>query len=435
MKYAVVVADTFALGPAYLISHLRAAGHEVKLIFDPLHHSCGGTKKTWLSKLFSVESYNINQIKKFKPDAVIFSVITAHYQWAVRLARKIKVRVGCKIIIGGIHVRSVPLHAIDPVFDTVVQDASLDYFGITFDPDRIFPEREDFYKELPPCHREHPFIMTEFGCPFSCTYCLPRHLKTRHPKRTIDGCIRELKWLKAHGARRVSIWDDTFTHDKDWLINFLIRYIDEVGLPFRCLTHPKFVDPVVVGALKEAGCYTIDMGIQTGNAELRRKVLNRHETNEEFLRACRLIKAAGIKLVIDHIFEIPGESDETNEESYQLYKIARPDLIHCFKLLYFPGAKIIDEALRVGRLTPEDVKRIEEGRGVVYASGEHNRVARVNKFCRRMLAIPIGGGASGRLPDWLIKFIAYIRIGEDFLPQTIIQQHIYWTWRRLCKIR
>jgi radical SAM superfamily enzyme YgiQ (UPF0313 family) len=434
MRYAICVADTFSLGAGYIISHLRDMGHEVILVFDPLQHSCGGTKKTWLSKAFSVESYNIEKIKKFNPDAVLFSVITAHYQWALRLAKKIKDKVGCKIIFGGVHATSVPdVVKKNSFVDEVVAGCGISYFGGKFLPDKIFPERRDFYRELPSCHRKHPFIMTEFGCPFSCTYCQPRHLKFTAPRRTIDGCIRELKYLVELGAERFSIWDDAFTRDEEWLIDFLVRYIDEVNKPFRCLTHPKLVTPRIVGCLKEAGCYTIDMGIQTGNEELRRKVLNRYETNEEFLRACHLIKKAGIKLVIDHIFEIPGESDASNQESLDLYKKAKPDLIHCFKLLYFPKTRIIDKALSAGYLKPQDVERINEGNFTLYASGEHQRVAKVNPFVKKMLATPLGERWEF-LPDWAIKLACYIRIGHDFLPQTILQNQTYFTWRRLCKM-
>jgi hypothetical protein len=433
MKYCIVVADTFALGPAYMISHLRHHGHEVKLIFDPMHHSQGGTKDSFLARAFSVEDYNIKQIKKFNPDACLFSCLTAHYQWALRIAKRIKDEVGCKIIFGGVHATSVPNVVRENTFiNDVVEGDGCAYFGFKFDPDRIFPAREDFYRELPPCHRVHPFIMTDFGCPFSCSYCLPRELKIKAPRRTIDGCIRELKELKAMGAKRFSIWDDTFTRDKEWLVNFLVRYQEEIDLPFRCLTHPKCVDNEIVGWLKECKCYTIDMGIQTGSEELRRTALNRYETNAEFLKAASLIKRAGITFIVDHIFEIPGESDATNAQSYELYKSASPDLIHCFKLLYFPKSAIIKTAISEGYLKESDNYRIERGLGSVYASGEHQRVAKINPWVRKMLAIPLGPRWE-KMPDWLIKLALYIRIKQDFLPQTIIQNQIYFTWKRLFK--
>jgi hypothetical protein len=434
MRYAICAADTFSLGSGYLISYLRNEGHEVKLIFDPLQHSKGGTQETWLSRLFSVEEYNLKQLEEFKPDAVLFSVLTAHYQWALKLAKKIKDRIGCKIIFGGVHPTTVPeVVKKNKFIDEICIGEGIKHFGGTFDPDKIFPAREDFFKELPRCHRIHPFIMTDFGCPFSCTYCLDRKYKIKTPRRSVESCIEELKQLKKMGAKRISIWDDAFTANKRWLNEFLAYYIMEIKLPFRCLTHPKLIDDITARNLRRAGCYTIDMGIQTGNENLRREILNRKETNEEFLKACKAIKDAGIKLVIDHIFEIPKESYWTNKESYELYRMAKPDLIHCFKLLYFPKSKIADIALEQGILTQEDIDNINEGKFVVYASGENQRVAEINPFVKKMLAIPLGGGLWEKMPDWLIKLACYIRIGEDFLPQTIMQNQIFFTYKRMKK--
>lgn len=107
--------------------------------------------------------------------------------------------------------------------------------------------------------------------------------------------------------------------------------------------------------------------------------------------------------------------------------------MHCFKLLYFPRAKIIDTAILHGRLQPGDVDKINRGLGAVYASGEHQRVAKINPWVKKMLAIPLGSGLWEKAPDWLIKLACYLRIGEDFLPQTIIQNQIYFTLKRMMK--
>jgi hypothetical protein len=100
--------------------------------------------------------------------------------------------------------------------------------------------------------------------------------------------------------------------------------------------------------------------------------------------------------------------------------------------LYFPKSKIIDTALQKGCLKPEDVAAIDEGHFALYASGEHQRVAKINPWVRKMLAIPIGENLEW-LPDWAIKLACYIRIGEDFLPRTLIEQHIFWTLLRIKK--
>ena len=410
--------DTLSLGIGYLISYLRRDGHEVKLIVESLS--------------FTDDDYLMRQVREFKPDACLFSCITVYYQWSLRISKKIKEEIGCKIIFGGLHVTACPevVKENDWIDEICIGDG-IAYFGYKFDPDEVFPERKDFYDQLAPHYHVHPYMMTSFGCPYHCTYCMPAHLKITLPRRSIDGCIRELKELKRMGAKRMFIWDDSFTIDKKWVFAFLNRYREEIKLPFRCVTHPKLITYDMTKKLKEAGCYLIGIGIQTGNEELRRKVLNRYETNDDFLKACYIIKQFGIKLTVDHIFCLPGETAENLQESYELYKKAKPDLLNTFRLIYFPKSKIIDHGLAYGLLNQQDVYNIEHGIGNNYASGEHFRVANVNKMVNKMIAIPLGGGLWESMPDWLTKLACYIRIGKDFLPQTIIQNQIYFRWKKV----
>jgi anaerobic magnesium-protoporphyrin IX monomethyl ester cyclase len=437
MRYAVIVAESFALGPAYLITFLRSQGHDVKLFFDPVFGSVGGTQHSWFSKLLCVEDYNIRQITKYKPDFCLFSITTAHYQWALRMARRIKENVETKVIMGGVHPTSVPDVVKSSHFvDDVCTGDGISYFKGVFNPDIIMPERNDFYRELPPKDISNPYIMTSFGCPFSCTYCLPRHLKLKKSRRSVDGCIAELKWLKEHGAKRISIWDDVFTTDKKWLFEFLSKYIDEIKLPFRCVTHCKLVDEEIIYALKAAGCHTIAIGIQTGSEWLRKDILNRRETNMDFLKACALIKKHDIILLIDHIFGIPFETEQTFKDSYDLYRMAKPDMVNVFELVYFPKAEIIQHAIRAGLLKESDIPRIERGELPQYASGVNNIIANSSPWVRRLLCVPIGKQYEW-LPEWMIRVILYTRMfvktWADCIPITIMENYVHYTIKRIQK--
>ena len=417
MKFAIFAVDTVSLGVGYIIQYLRNDGHDVKLFLE--------------SFLCPDEQDILHRVDDYKPDACLFSCLTVYYQWALKISKTIKDKHNCKIIFGGLHVTSCPdVVKENDWIDDICVGCGIEYFGYKLDPDKVFPAREDFYDLLPYHYRRHPYMMTSFGCPYNCTYCLPRDLKLQLPRRSVDGCIREALWLKERGAKRLFIWDDSFTIDKTWIRRFLLEYKIKVNLPFRCVTHPKLITKEIVSLLKYAGCYLMGIGLQTGNEKLRRDILNRHETNEEFLNACKVIKASGMALTVDHIFELPFESQETNEESLALYRKAKPDLINCFKLIYLPKAQIIKHGIRDGRLTGKDVYNIEHGIGNNYASGEHYRVAKVNPMVIKMLAVPLGGGIWEWLPDWFTKGMCYVRIGRDFLPQTVIKNHIYFITKR-----
>lgn len=409
MRYAMVTAENLSLGPAYIISFLRSQGHDVKLFFDPLK--------------YDMEEYNVFKIREYRPDVVLFSCLTAHYQWALKMARQVKDMVDCKIVFGGIHPTTVPDVVRENKFiDDVCVGDGIKYFGGTFEPDRIFPEREDYFKVLPPIHRIHPYILTSFDCPFRCTYCGP---KITMPRRSVDGCIEELAMLKRGGAKRFTIWDDVFTINKPWLFKFLSRYRKEINLPFKCISHVKFLNDEILKELKSAKCFSIDIGIQTGSEELRRTILNRYETNEEFLKACALIRKYKMSLFVDHIFGLPYDNDGYEQKSYNLYKQAKPSMVNGYGLVYFPKTKIIDHALEAGLLKQEDIPSIERGLLPKYTTVVNN------KWLKKILVTPFKSKIWERLPTWFIKLALYLKIRQDFPIQFVIWDKIYFTWRRI----
>lgn len=418
MKYAFICSDTVYIGAGYIISYLKK-DHQVKLMCESLNHPN--------------IPYIISELKTYKPDVCLFSCLTAYYQWALKIAKEVKKNIGCKIIFGGMHVTACPEVVRDNDFiDDICVGDGVKYFGYDFNPNEVYPERRDFYKLLPRHYRVHPMILTSFDCPYDCTYCMQRKHKVILKRRDVDSCINECLEIKKLGAKRLFIADDSFTIDFNWLDNFLSKYSAFIKLPFRCVTHPKLINKDIVSCLKKAGCYTIGIGVQTANEQMRKEVLHRYESNSDILSACTEIKSAGLTLTIDHIFSLPGETESMNKESYEFYKKCKPDYINCYNLVYLPKTKIVDYARFNGYITAENVYYINQGIGNVKSSGINLRVAKVNPYAIKMLAIPIGKTFEV-FPDYIIKLLCYLKIKKDFLPQVIVQNTIHQYIRRISK--
>ena len=413
MRYAIYVADNFALGPAYIITYLRSQGHQVKLFFDSL--------------LFNDENYNVDKIEEYWPDVCMFSCLTATYKWALGIAKKVKERIGCKIIFGGVHPSTVPEVVRENEFiDEVCVGEGIKYFGGVFEPDKLMPTREDFNKVLSPKDIAYPFMVTSFSCPFNCTYCQP--LKLNIKRRGVDICIKEAVELKNNGAKSIAFWDDVFTSDKKWLSEFLNRWKEEVRLPFRCVSHTRYVNDETMFLLKEAGCYLVTIGIQTGNEKLRREILNRHETNKAILTACATVKRYGMKLIIDHMVDLPYENDKTNQESYDLYRQIAPDMVSIFRLVYFPKAKIIDYGMQSKILNEDAIYKIERGDFNNYASGLNKRV-RHDPWLNKLLAIPLKWKFWAYCHENILNLIIYYKLDKSFNPLLIITRYLFY-WRK-----
>ncbi|MFA5091009.1 MAG: radical SAM protein [Candidatus Omnitrophota bacterium] len=440
MKIAFCCAEDINIGSGYLIAHLKRQGHEVRLFLDPRQYARGYAQNSLLARILSQRGHILRHIKAYKPDLCLFGPVTANYQWALSMAEAVKHRLpDCKIIFGGVHATLVPDEVRKHKFiDEVVVGDGIAYFGGTFDPDKLWPDREIFLEQLPPIHREYQIFMTSIGCPFNCSYCGNEQMRKvsqfKFIRRSVDGCIAELQYLKSRGMKYVLFVDDILTCDKKWLLEFMPKYKTEIGLPFCCFGHPKYLDEETVAALKDGGCHSIWIGIQTGDEGIRKQILNRPESNKEIVDSCAIVKRHGIKLIIDHIFGIPAESAISNDISNNLYTVIKPDIVNCYNLLYFPKAKIIDFAVSMGNLTPQQVKEIEEGKGAVYQLTNKNQDF-YRQYAKTFCAIPVGGLIAEILPMSFIKLIAYARAGRMFIPWAMIQNEIYFTvkslWRKL----
>jgi anaerobic magnesium-protoporphyrin IX monomethyl ester cyclase len=437
MKIACVAFEDIQLGFGYVISYLKSQGHEVKLFFDPKQFDRGYARNKFLAWLLNIENYNIRQIKKFNPDMCLFTCITATYQDALHMAKKVKEQVGCKIIFGGVHPTLVPEVVKENNFiDEVIERDGIEYFGGQFDPDKIFPDREIFLAELPPEHRKVQLFMTSIGCPFNCSYCGNQQLREvgayKFIRRTVAGCIKELKILKSRGAKLIFFVDDIFTMNKEWLTGFLAVYVKEINLPYTCFIHPRFIDAEIIKMLKDSGCQSCWFGIQQGDEHLRKEILNRPESNKEIVNAAKLIKDAGMVFIIDHIFGIPFETEISQEISYQLYQLIKPDIINCYQLLYFPKAKIIEHALKCGYLTSDDIPKINQGKGIIYQTNNRGQKF-YDIYLKGFITIPLGGIIWEFLPIIVIKILVFLKAKRGFTLMAILQNEIFFSYRAILK--
>lgn len=434
MKYAFFISEDLNLGAAYVIADLKSLEHEVKLFFDPRQFNRGYSRNKLLARMFSIEDHLIRGVIKYKPDIIMFSTVTATYGWALKLSKKIKkVLPNTPITFGGVHPTLCPEEVKRHKHINNIHEGHIE----NFNPDKIWPDRAIFFKELPPEHRRTQIFMTSFGCPFNCTFCGNEQMrKTGHYKklqRKPGVCIDELEYLKdEYGMKYVLFVDDIFTVNKHFLHNFLPMYKERIGLPFACFVHPQCVDKEIVDMLKDAGCHTAWMGIQTGNEQIRKEILGRKETNKQIVDSAKLIKDAGIKLMVDHIFGIPYENNVTQDHSLLLYKEIMPDVVNCYQLLYFPKSKIIEHALKYGALTTGEVQKIERGEGLNYQVGNkgHNFY---DTYVKGMCAIPLGDILFELLPLFLIKIIIHLRAGRAFIFRVVLQNELFFTWRMILK--
>jgi radical SAM superfamily enzyme YgiQ (UPF0313 family) len=144
--------------------------------------------------------------------------------------------------------------------------------------------------------------------------------------------------------------DDLFIVFSDWLRELAARFPTEVGLPFFCNVRANLVTPEKITLLKEAGCHSVGMGLETGNPALRNRVLKRDLSDEQILQASDLIHEAGIELLTTNMLGLPGGTLENDMETLALNHACQPAYANAFLYQPFPRTELGEYARQNGYL-------------------------------------------------------------------------------------
>jgi anaerobic magnesium-protoporphyrin IX monomethyl ester cyclase len=219
--------------------------------------------------------------------------------------------------------------------------------------DRIVPDA------LPPTSvlRERFTTMTGRGCPFRCTYCCNSvlagiqtgpYLRRHSVARVID----ELRAAKRRqpGIRAIEFHDDVFTIQPKWIEEFADQYKRHIGLPFLCYTYPTLADPDMLAMLKEAGLWTLWMGVQSGSERTLAQVYGRKGTQEEVIEAAKTIEALEIELIIDLIGTSSLETEDDKRATVDLLTRLPPTFrLNPFgPLSFYEDYPILEKAAEAG---------------------------------------------------------------------------------------
>lgn len=404
-----IVFVTFAvenLAAEFLSSYLVSKGHQAETVFDPRSFQNDVFQIPRLAKIFDVKQALVNQVVSMNPDVVGFSMFTINYQRALVVANLLKKALpNVPVIFGGIHPTSVPElvikeKSVDMVCVGEGEEALLellnsikngrvtrtdikniwfkkdgqviknDMHHIIEDLDSLpFPDKDIFYRFYPGFMDDY-YTISSRGCPFSCTYCannvirdvnkgLGKLIRRRSPKNIVE----ELAWAKKrYNLKKLTFVDDVFVQDIVWLKEFAKLYKKKVGIPYAMITHPKFVTYDIAKTLKDSNCYFLLFGVQSASEKIRRKILERFETNDEIRTAAKSCHRASLHFSIDHIFNIPGETINEYVEAMHFYNELRPSVLNAYRLQFFPKTKIIDWAIKYGILKKSAIKKIEQGK-------------------------------------------------------------------------
>jgi hypothetical protein len=391
-----------ALDLETLASVLRQAGHDVRFVYDP--NTFGVTDNVFqvapLARLFGREQQTATRVLAKPADVVLFSVLSNTFPWCGRIASRLKQARDIPIVFLGLHPSLVPERvmqhpAVDyviagecegvvgPLLEKIAGGGDVSQVGNLWfrraggvehtsradlvDLEKLpMPDKDLFHPYV--SHRYSYCTIVSRGCPYDCSFCEETCAKklyggTYFRRRSVDTVMRELiAGRNRYDYREVIFKDSYLSGNKSWLRELTERYRQEIGAPFKCFCTINGFDEETARLLKEAGCYSIEFGLQTWNDELRRQILNRRETNEDALRVFAHCDKLRLRYDVDHMFHLPTETEQDHCRGAEYYHGLRYlGRIKVHHLVYFPTADILEHAVAAGDLPADAARQLAEG--------------------------------------------------------------------------
>lgn len=153
--------------------------------------------------------------------------------------------------------------------------------------------------------------------------------RARSPKNIIEEIDKFYDKIKY-----VAFLDANFIYSFDWLNDFLDVYKKNLDFPFSISAYPSCLNAKIMESLKEAGCTSVTIPIESGNQQIRQSVTQRMLTNDELLSLADEINKHKMELNINLLIGFPQETQKTIAETIAFAKKIRPDNI--FYKIYFP---------------------------------------------------------------------------------------------------
>ncbi|MDP2756097.1 MAG: elongator complex protein 3 [Desulfurivibrionaceae bacterium] len=212
-----------------------------------------------------------------------------------------------------------------------------------------------------------PIFIAHHGCPHQCLFCNQRSI-TGAPEgmvsaREVEETIRaQLAWPRRHPEApvQVAFYGGSFTGLS------LERQRELLGAaqPFlasgqvqalRLSTRPDYVTPRIAGFLREQGVGIVELGAQSLDDGVL-AASGRGHTAAQVRAAVVCLKEAGIRVGLQLMLGLPGDSTATALASARRAAALGPDMVRLYPCLVISGSPLA-ELYRLREYQPQSLSR------------------------------------------------------------------------------
>ncbi len=209
---------------------------------------------------------------------------------------------------------------------------------------------------------KHPYVSlyTGRGCKSRCTFCLwPQTVGGhRYRTRSVGHVIEEIRYIQSAFPEMKELFfdDDTFTDDLP-RAEAIAKELGKLGVTWSCNAKAN-VPRETLKKLKDGGLRLLLVGYESGNQQILHNIKKgmRVDVARRFTKDCHDL---GIAIHGTFILGLPGETQETIQETIKFAIEANPHTIQVSLAAPYPGTFLYDQAAREGWLDTANAEYID----------------------------------------------------------------------------
>ncbi|HXX57502.1 MAG TPA: radical SAM protein [Thermodesulfovibrionales bacterium] len=293
-----------------------------------------------------------------------------------------------------------------------------------------FPAREllgdaGLYIPPPATYRRKPVavLMTSRGCNRRCIYCfqLDKERKSGIRYRSVENVMEELEDCMRRGYREIKFIDDTLAADYDRAMRIAneikARRLDFTWFASACVNQ---VDKPLLKAFREAGCWAILFGAESG-VQKNLDAIRKGTTTEQIRKAVRAAQEVGLRVSTPFIFGIPGETFEEGLQTIDFALDLNPDIANFHAITPFPGTYLYDNLERYGRMSDELTDFTYQGAAFVPHTMTRDDILKLRQIAFRRFY---------SRPSFILKRILELRSPSDLKAAAKGLRSLFWLWTK-----
>jgi radical SAM superfamily enzyme YgiQ (UPF0313 family) len=215
---------------------------------------------------------------------------------------------------------------------------------------------------MPSDYFDYAHLSLTRGCGSDCRFCgSPDFWGRRVRYHSADYFVEQLAALRRKGRRFFFVSDDTFTLNRRRVIAVCRQIIRrQLGIQWAAISRVDAVDEEMLAWMRRAGCTQISYGVESGSAEVRRR-LNKTIGDRQIIEAFERTHRFGIMARAYFIYGCPGESVATIQATIDLMQVIKPLGAIFYILDLFPGTALYEDFKRRSQVTDDIwLKRVED---------------------------------------------------------------------------